>query len=138
MRATEDDPGLAALLVARVPSLNSADPFEAALAAAVRYAGLELPGGSGYGAASSERSAQVAQALAGVPPEELALLAALFPAAVGNLNGMPFEHRISANRIRIAAERDRAEAERAEAAAVAGTDVPPPVGYEPEKASNSQ
>ncbi len=128
--ASEDDPELAALLVARVPSVNSADPFEAALAAAVRQAAGELPGGSGYGAASAERTAAVAQILAGIAPDELALLAALFPSAVGNLNGMPFEHRISANRIRIAAERDRAEGERAEAAAVAGADEPPPVGSE--------
>lgn len=130
VRASEDDPELAALLVARVPSLFSDDPFEAALARAVWTADGELPGGSGYGAASTEQTAEVAEFLAGVPPEELAMLAALFPAVVGNLNGMPFEYRISANRIRIAAERDRAEAERAEAAAVAGADEPPLVGSE--------
>ncbi len=130
VRTSEHDPGLAAILVARVPSLNSADPVEAALAAAMIYAGLQLPGGSDYGSASADRTAVVAQALAGIPPDELELLAVLFPAVVGNLNGMPFEYRISANRVRIAAERDRAEAERAEAAAVAGADEPPPVGSE--------
>ncbi len=130
VRASEDNPELAATLVARVPSLFAHDPFEAALAHAVWTADGALPGGSGYGLASTEQTAEVAAFLAGIPPEELALLAALFPAVVGNLNGMPFEHRISANRIRIAAERDRAEAERAEAAAVAGADQPPLVGSE--------
>jgi len=121
VRATEDDPELAALLVARVPSLNSSDPFETVLAAAVAYAALDLSGGPGYGGASAERTAEVAQVLARIPPEELALLAALFPAVVGNLNGMPFAHRISANRIRIVAERDRVQAARAEAAAEVDT-----------------
>lgn len=90
VRASEDDPGLAALLVSRRPDLTSADPFEVALAIAVLKAGRDLPDGSGYGAAAAERVAEVAEVLAGVPPEELALLAALFPAVVGNLNGMPF------------------------------------------------
>jgi len=112
VRATESDPGLAAILVSRVPDINSADPFEAALALAVMTAGLDLPSGSEYGSASADRTAGVAQALSGIPAEELALLAALYPAVVGNLNGMPFENRIQANRIRIAHTLHVARAER--------------------------
>lgn len=117
--ASENDPELAALLVARRPDLNSGDPFEAALARAVQRAEQALPSGAGYGGASAERVAEVAQALAGVPPDELALLAALFPAVVGNLNGMPFEQRVTANRIRVADATHQARASRQQAAAAA-------------------
>ncbi|MGI8721360.1 MAG: alpha/beta hydrolase [Geodermatophilaceae bacterium] len=131
LRAVEDDPELAALLVARRPSLTSADPFEAALAqAAYMLRGDES--GSAYGEASSEQAAAVAQALAGIPAEELAMLAALFPAVVGNLNGMPFEHRISANRVRVADALHQTRAERpqaAAAAALAAARVPTYPGY---------
>lgn len=130
IRATEDDPELAALLVARRPDLESSDPFEAALAAAALIGGADLPGGSAYGAASAEQVAEVARVLAGIPAEELALLAALFPGVVGHLNGMPFEHRIAANRVRIADALHQARADHAQAVVQAQTYGPPPVGSE--------
>lgn len=128
IRASEDDADLAALLVSRRPDRMSADPFEAALASAV--AGVRGDAsGDAYGAASAERVAQVADVLAGIPAEELAMLAALFPTVVGNLNGMPFEHRISANRVRVADALHQARAQRPEVAAAAVVD-PPAVGSE--------
>lgn len=129
IRSAEDDADLAALLVSRRPDLTSADPFEAALAlAAMMLRGDES--GAAYGAASSERVAEVAGILAGIPAEELAMLAALFPTVAGNLNGMPFQHRIAANRVRVADAVHQARQERAQVAAQAGVDEPPPVGYE--------
>lgn len=136
IRAPEDDAELGALLVSRRPDLMSPDPFEAALA----LAAMMLRGdtsGAAYGAASAERVAEVAEILAGIPAQEMALLAALFPAVVGNLNGMPFEHRIAANRIRVADALHQARAERcepaaaaAEAAAEAAQRAPETPGYE--------
>lgn len=133
IRASEDDADLAALLLSRRPELMSADPFEAALASvAMMLRGDQS--GPGYGTASAERVAEVARILATVPPAELAMLAALFPAVVGNLNGMPFEYRISANRVRVAdavhearAQRPELAAQAAEAAQAAGAGT---TGYE--------
>ena len=130
VRATEDDPELAALLAIRRPDIDSADPFEAALARASVVAGMQPGAGSDYGAASSEQAAAVAQALVGIPPESLAMLAALFPAVVGNMNGMPFENRIAANRIRVADALHQTRAQRPQEAVQAGADEPPPVGSE--------
>lgn len=132
IRACEDDGELADLLVSRRPDLTSPDPFEAALA----LAAMMLRGdsaGAAYGAASAERVAEVADILAGIPAPELAMLAALFPAVVGNLNGMPFEHRIAANRIRVADALHQARAQRpavAASAAQAAQAVPETPGYE--------
>ena len=118
IRATEDDPALAALLVSHRPNLLSAEPFEAALAlAAMMLRGDES--GAAYGAASAERVTEVADILAGIPAQELAMLAALFPTVVGNLNGMPFEHRIAANRVRVADALHQAVAQRPQLAAEA-------------------
>lgn len=118
IRATEDDPDLAALLVARRPDLMSTDAGEAALA----LAAMMLRGdaaGPAYGAASAERVAEVAGILTGIPAAELAMLAALFPTVVGNLDGMPFEYRIAANRVRVADALHRARADRPQAVAEA-------------------
>ncbi|MBA3293524.1 MAG: hypothetical protein H0T40_07245 [Geodermatophilaceae bacterium] len=132
VRAAQDDPELAALLVARRPELDSADPFEAGLAlAAMMLRGDQS--GAAYGAASAQRVAGVAHILAGIPAEELAMLAALFPTVVGNLNGMPFEHRISANRVRVADALHQARAQRPQAAAEvaeAAERVPEVPGYD--------
>ncbi len=113
VRAAEVDPNLAALLVARRPDPASGNPFEAALAEALLAGGADLVDGEGYGATSASRVAEVAEILAGIPPEELALLCALFPAVVGKLNGMPFDHRIAANRINVAQALHGARGERA-------------------------
>ncbi len=112
VRATEDDPELAALLVAQRPDLTAGNPFEAALAHAVLIAAEDPDSSATYGAVSAARIAEIAALLADIPDADLALLSALFPAVVGNLDGMPFEHRIAANRINVAAAVDQARVER--------------------------